>query len=164
MRRPFRTRLLLGFTLAAQASAADSHDHTGSCQRFSCARVAQWSISCDDLWSDVCPHGTGRLKVRAVCPNECAPLHAEVEWQWCRRLLFADVPINTSVASRAPDNWSVQDKNVPNLIAEGTPEQPLRALGSDPSFAATSRRLLSACKDAPDASIIKASAGFYTSW
>ena len=57
---------MLPLTLALAARVAP-HD---SCQRFSCARVAE--VGCDTLWSTVCDHGTGALQVRAVCPNECA--------------------------------------------------------------------------------------------
>jgi hypothetical protein len=179
--------LLVALARASHASTTDE-----SCLQFSCASVADGCISCDALWSDVCAHGTGALKVRAVCPHDCVAPGDESEWRAFRRLLFADA-LNPSVASnravrsngtvtkacgerRAPNGTSASaaertaldsisaGSRLPEGRTRGTAERALQAIGTKPTLAVTGRQLLAACTDAPDASILKISAGFFANW
>ena len=183
--------------LAALAAASRALTTDESCLQFSCANVGDGGISCDALWSSVCAHGTGALKVRAVCPHDCVAPGDEAEWRSFRRLLFADAPnsLNSLVAStravhsngtmaeahgerRAPDSASANadEHRAPDNIGDSagsrladrtlrsTAELALRTIAINSTLAATSRRLLATCTDAPDASIIKISAGFFQSW
>ena len=87
--------------LAALAAASHASTTDESCLQFSCATVGDGRISCDALWSDVCAHGTGALKVRAVCPHDCVAPGDEAEWRSLQRLLFADAPSSSFASTRA---------------------------------------------------------------
>ena len=137
------TRVLIT-TLIVQHVSVDAD----TCHTFSCSRVRKGKISCDALWSDVCAaHDTGSLRVRAVCPNECPPLAGtDIEpWQVCRAMLFA-----ADTKMEHADQFT---------SAEG--------LSSNPTEhpAGTTRHLLGACADEPDAAakILKLSSGTFTS-